>query len=369
MRFYPIVIGIWIAADVTSITDSTEAFFDMLLPDWNLDLPVVDGPTLLFWILLGSWVVLASKVVDRENQNSRESIERQEELIVNQSELLLRLTGTLYGVRQPYILSNFPEMFRLVQYQMAQFKRVDISLLDTNKLQEYKSHVRGTIEPIMSTILDMTGYISDATSDCLGVNVMVFLESEDSGIKEYVHLKKNYYLHNWDLGRVKGHLYLNPEISLSSRPNNEENEEYETVVLPVPHEYKSSSGARQALPGAPSAVFTDREVIHNIDELKSVMKECFDEDANITFDQYFIGEKSKIKSFYSKKIGVDDNLIGVLNVDSSRGDIIGASSESKDKFFDLIGIVVDQCQDVFSALCDITKVDLKEEYDNIAKDN
>ncbi|WP_339697256.1 hypothetical protein [uncultured Roseivirga sp.] len=381
-RLYPIIIGIWIAIDSDKIQSSTRCFFNSIFGSCLFS--DIDVSTLVFWILLVIWAIVMYLLVWDEHIESKQRIDslgemlvRQEETLKNQTKsfeeqekTLVTLTGTLYGVNNPYLITEYPSILEVVRIQASNLNKVDVNVLNKTDRDLHKAHLNEILRDVFQSIIEMTNYASDSQEEDFGINAMLFVEAD--GEVEYLKFlrKKTEFFKEWSEEMFLGYLFLETDSSIMNRTNGSIKCEYENVVLPVPRQMMSENGVKRALPGAPTACFSFNgyQIIYDVDMLPQIMaKDGVDGEVIKRLNNYILNEITGFKSFFSKKVSWDGDLVGVINVDSSKIDIIGRESAPKDKFFKLFSNVVSYTEYILYELSRIKTLELKEEFAKLKK--
>ncbi len=114
------------------------------------------------------------------------------------------------------------------------------------------------------------------------------------------------------------------------------------ISLPVPRSARDRRGNRLALPGAPWALLTGTQSAQVDTQLMAAECEGLPQSTIAEVAEYFhaggLGEN--VKSFVSFRIGDQKNPVGVLNIDCSEPNVLGAELEYYQTFYALVSPIV-----------------------------
>ncbi len=190
-------------------------------------------------------------------------------------------------------------------------------------------------------------------------NVMLFVPSPEEGAfdaETVVALR--FHPAEYDLKQLLGVLVLRPELSATSDIADLPGPDavVSAIALPVPALH-TKDGRWNALPGAPKAFLT--EEVDGYDDATTLGEWCtksgnFLPSVVDELRQYFTtGDGRRIRSFISRPLlTLDGRKLGVLNLHSSRTDILGDTDERMPAFLAMLTPLLLELQAAVEILCE-----------------
>jgi hypothetical protein len=294
---------------------------------------------LFYWLLLIFWVFCYFTFVTNESTLNK----------INNS----NLKSAIFRAPNPKIYSDYRDFFDKIKHLLFQIDYEDV-LNETNR--KYISEILATISELTNTFMNKT-----ENGIIYGVSIMFYVHTKSGANKEIIEkLKADEYdwIHfkAYDVSLINGVLCLVPELCFTKEKTVKE---VPKIVLPIVYTAGIDSNIikRQNIPGASTAALLLQDVFNTRDEnhYKHLAK-----DEVINAKNYWENRLPNIGSVFSLSIPYDRfyedtealNIIGVLNIDCTKENILGIDSEYHVTFGALMHPIMHQLSSFLSVYYD-----------------
>jgi hypothetical protein len=314
IAFVGVAIGGVLAVWPAEIRDATQYAFPPHFGDPKLSIDA-------FWLVVAGWGFL---LYMRMKADDRKETDR-----------LAELTAAIYRAPNYAIVTGYRETF--------------------SNLSSYLSHVPATesasdlADRIASSLVVIAGLARNfrgASEEVrYGANIMLVVqpkkELHDCFEADVLKALRFFDRENASLCALRAILYLPAEL-LFDGPADTEHGRIPLIALPVPHSARDAKGGSLALPGAPWALLLGKASIY--EDASRMSESCGDLAGSIRREvaEYFspIGDGKMIGSLVSFRIGDEHNPVGILNIDCSDKDLLGAVPDYYQTFYALMAPIL-----------------------------
>ena len=335
VSIYPGVAAVWLAFFKDPIVESTKRAAHYLQGRPGTNLYTINLITLLYWILLVIWVFCYFSYVTNESSANRKATHE--------------VRAAIFRCPNPNIYAEYRTFFKQIMKFIHQIEGDNTAKQNVN-LHKILQHICLLTSTYINQNDDETIYGANFMiyfPTCLNDKLILkFRDNKD----EWIHLEKT------ELDSFVGVLHLVPELVYKTPPVSAKSKRIVSqptqpingsISLPVvfAHDEEIDIEHTKNIPGAPRAAMSEQFLFSDVRDYSSYshlgIPEC------INAKNYWEVKQTEIRSIYSFAIpfswpelksnnGDMLDIIGVLNIDSTKIDILGTDQEYHTTFNSLL---------------------------------
>lgn len=326
----PFIVTILFSLFIHKIEISTRHFVEHLLK-FNLTQYPIDWPVVGFWITVFIISMLYYfQIARKEHQrlanfdiymNRIENMVKEQEAI---SQDLRHVTTIITSVQNMKLVQMAPQ---LLQNTIKNLYEIDYAANE----EKLKEDLEAKISCTLRNLIELTTYFSKVTNEHINANIMLIVNNNDENeklikLKEVVE-NRLIFSENMSKASMSGILYLVPGLIHRANGNS-----MNFISLPISQkafEKSEQQNTRYVLPGAPEAVYSGFTYISDTSKIGA---DCgdFAKPLREQIVSYFKnGDGKEISSIVSMRIGDAQVPVGIINIDSNKSLLLGATSNQE----------------------------------------
>jgi hypothetical protein len=299
---YSVVAGVWILfKDSKSLTNETKSLFEIFKEDPSAILRFSNMDILVYWLIFASWIILYFFYISDESATNKERTE---------------------SLKSAILRSANPKIFT-IYLSRCETIRTTLAAIDGSH-QSYVKAFKDSLGVICKLISEFRNIVEPDI--IFGANIMIYIPTntnlsvvEKLLTKDAINSKEWFHFTEVRPDATEGVLRLIPDLVVANKmPGTSKERVIPTITIPVISD--------KVLPGAPKAIFAGNCVFSDVRN-PSDYKHLGDTEVHNAI-QYWEKQAPEILSVFSIRISDDrGSIIGVLNIDSTKRDILGNEDE------------------------------------------